>query len=77
MAFTMQLFNHGIPITIKEAPSLEPWKKAMKKEMRTLEKTRLGRRWIFLKDVRPWGANRFITLSIKLMDQWKDTRQDS
>ena len=39
-AFNMQLFTHGIPITIGEAPSLEPWKETMTEEMRALEKNK-------------------------------------
>ena len=37
-AFATKLANHGIQKNVQEAMSMEPWKEAMKEEMRPLEK---------------------------------------
>ena len=41
-AFPTKLANHGIQKNVQEAMSMEPWKEAMKEEMRALEKKYMG-----------------------------------
>ena len=40
--FATKLANHGIQKNVQEAMSMEPWKEAMKEEMRALEKKYMG-----------------------------------
>ena len=64
------------PATIEEALSLELWKEAMKREMKALERNKTWEIVVLPKGCKTMDENRFIPLSIKLIAQWKGTRQD-